>query len=244
MVVSVAGQQNALVAAQLSQAFEEAVQGVIAQGGEAEWEILPINENGNIPYRFGMQGEGYNQLNLFFFQGANVIRQEEHDGDPIIVFDWPMIDPVFRDAEQNRITVSAGTLLDYNGSQINQTTVSWTNTTGPLYAEFAQPGWPSWLPYGLIVGGLLLVAAGASLWRNQSESISSGSVKPRLASSGGKSQMGMKSSGTPFNRANRTNLTKDATTSPNPSRAKFCPECGAVYKPDATSCGKCGTLRR
>ena len=162
-------QANALL---FNQSLNEFVADIQAKGSSAEWQILELDEEGHQPYRITMSGQGYDTLNNGVFGGETVITRDDDSSNPQqLHFQLGTNDISIGEAFQTTFTLRGGKILTSNGTQTNNTTVTWANPAETMEAVLLEPSVIHWQAILFILVGVGVVGAGILQWRRSSQAI-------------------------------------------------------------------------
>lgn len=145
----------------LQTALSEALPKIQAQGIQVEWGSLDPDNNGDTPFLITMSGKGYSLLNDAIFDGEQVLSFDlSSPGQKRILFNLQPTNDLFSSAAKTTFTLRGGKVVATNGTQLDDSTVQWTNPNGIMEAVIEEAGSTSWLGYLLLIvgGGLLVIA--------------------------------------------------------------------------------------
>lgn len=169
----------ALIESQLSQELDKMVSQAKEKDIDMEWHILE-RFDGNIPFVINIKSKGYQQLGQVNFGDENVIRIIEKNKQKTLVFELENNNELFLEAASRSLSISGGKVISHNGIKVDENTVRWNNPTGVMYAELEMPGIINWLPYSLILLGVILILASIRTRSNRSSSSSTQNLREQL----------------------------------------------------------------
>ncbi len=160
-----ASQQMEFAGAQTDAAIMTMLEGWRAQGAQAS-SSRSERDNGNVSYRLHVSGQGLDQLNAALFDQQADLSVDASTEPATITFRYAPIGSVLGVALTRRFSLTGAAILDSNGIQSSERTVTWSNPTEVMEARLAPAAWvawPIWVTVG--AGGLVGVGVGVWLWR-------------------------------------------------------------------------------
>jgi hypothetical protein len=139
----------------LNQQYAKAVSP--ASGYTVNIQKLDPDQQGNIPVKVSISGQGYDRLNQAM--GAQVITVEDAGGSRTLAFRWSLGSSLM--VHSTEFTLSGGKILTSNGTAVNNTTVKWIDYSGTMTATMQEPSWMDYLPWFILgCGAVVLVLGG------------------------------------------------------------------------------------
>lgn len=129
-------QANAML---LSQSLNEYITEIQNKGIAAKWQALELDEDGNQPFLISVSGQGYGMINNTIFGAKPVIIVDETSGDTKLHFQLDANDISLGAVSQSTFTLKGGKILESNGHQLSNTTVTWSNPAETMTAVFLAP---------------------------------------------------------------------------------------------------------
>ncbi|MCU0485543.1 MAG: zinc-ribbon domain-containing protein [Anaerolineales bacterium] len=201
----------------VSESLDGVVNQLLQKGAQAEWKQLESDDAGNLLFEVQVKWQGFENFNEFV--GENVITYLDPEQEKVSFRMSPTALSV--GALETRLTLKGGKIRQTNGAKQGSRTVVWTNAGQTLEVVMDNPGKSNALAYGLIAGGIgLLAFAGLGL---------SGVLhKPRLKQEAAQEDIYVKPVFTPP--ASPNSIYCGHCGASVPAHAVFCPECGKQIK--------------
>jgi hypothetical protein len=152
-----APQQLVLVASQLEAELSRRTRSYQNLGIDANWRREQNPSDGNIVYVINAKGQGFDAINQAIFDGKPALQIDDSSGKNQIIFQHSPGPSSLGIVARQTFTLSGGRLVSSNGSQIDSSTVTWTNPTRTMEAVFTETSDIPWIVVGVIALGILAI---------------------------------------------------------------------------------------
>lgn len=218
--------------------IDESFSDLQAQGFESDWEKLPDDSQGNIPYQITATGVGYDHLSEFIGEGVDVTVDESSGQRRLMV---SMAADPYQGMIGTNVTVilRAGKIISTNGNQTGNGAVVWNNPSGDMQAVVTEASGLSWSALILmgigIVGIAVVVVIFSKKLRSRPVTEAFQYPSPQFAYPSAPTQIEQP--------GNHPSPVDPAAIPSESGLARFCGHCGAPLPPEAVFCSNCGKRR-
>lgn len=123
-------------------------------GIETKVTTKDARPDGSVPIKLSMTGQGYESLNQAL--GEETITVDDSNGQRTLRFNSNLNQQYM--AQSTTFTLRGGTIVEHNGTLVDDKTVMWNNYPGTMQAVMIEPSiWDYWLY--IAIGGIAVMGS-------------------------------------------------------------------------------------